>query len=91
MRTSPEVGSTRRLNSRSRVVLPLPLSPTSARVSPAATVKLTPDRARVPSPQVLPTSTTSSAAIRASAAAGTGVVYPQPRAAAVLPSATNRD
>src|SRR5437763_14017326 len=75
-RASPLVGSTRRLNSRNRVVLPLPLSPTSARVSPAATVRLTPARARVPSPHTLTASTTSSAATGVSAAAGIRVIYP---------------
>src|SRR5579864_138342 len=76
-RASPEVGSTRRLNRRSRVVLPLPLSPTSASVSPAATAKLTPARARVPSGQVFPASTTSSAGTRTSSGAGARVVSPR--------------
>src|SRR6202049_1041830 len=61
-----------------RGVSPLPLSPTSASVSPAATAKLTSASARVPSGQVFPTSTTSSAATRTSSGAGTRVVYPQP-------------
>ena len=46
--TLPEVGSIRRLMQRSRVDLPDPLRPMTARNSPSSTSKLTSVRATVP-------------------------------------------
>src|SRR5229473_7261967 len=40
-RTSPRVGSMSLIKSRARVDLPLPLSPTTARISPRLTVRST--------------------------------------------------
>src|SRR5580693_1318952 len=82
--TCPEVGSTMRLNRRSSVVLPLPLSPTSASVSPACTSRLTPSSARVPSGQIL----TTSMAARAAAGSGIELVYPGGQGGDLPPGAT---